>query len=168
MKNSELTLNIIKKDNVNILGYKSIKQLSKLLAYSEPERIDDFYEFWKNWFEDKIPGEKFTVIMSETKNSEVIGVVRFWKSPYCNNKWLIEGLEVIENKRRLGIGSKLVKEGIKNLILMKVPEVYVHIKNNNYKSINLHLKLDFKEISKGSRNSFGNYNDNINEYVLNL
>lgn len=87
-----------------------MEQLSKVLTYSEPENFEDCLRWWEEWFLDKIPGDKLTIIAEE--QNTIVGVARFWKTPFCNNRWLIEGLEVIPPKRKKGIGKSIVIEGI--------------------------------------------------------
>ncbi|MCM1991619.1 GNAT family N-acetyltransferase [Oceanirhabdus seepicola] len=115
---------------------------------------------------DKIPGEKITIIAKE--KNEIIGVTRFWKTPFCNNKWLIEGLEVIPSKRRSGVGKSIVEHGISLLHDATDENIFVHISSRNVPSINLHESIGFKKISNGSINSFGDYKEHIDEYLLDL
>lgn len=49
--------------------------------------------------------------MMEISLTKSVGEVRLWRTPYCDHKWLIEGLEVIAPKREQGIGKLLVKKG---------------------------------------------------------
>ncbi|WP_017415793.1 GNAT family N-acetyltransferase [Clostridium tunisiense] len=141
-----------------------IKQLSQLLTYSEPENFEECKKWWEQWFSDKIPGEKLTIIAKEENN--IIGVTRFWKTPFCNNKWLIEGLEVIPLKRRKGVGKAIVIEGVRILRGITNEKIFVNISNKNIESKRLHEGLGFKKISSGSLNSYGEYRNHIDEYVL--
>lgn len=141
-----------------------IKQLSHVLTYSEPENFEQCGEWWGQWFSDKIPGDKLTIIAKEENN--IIGVIRFWKTPFCNNKWLIEGLEIIPPKRRKGIGKAIVIEGIGILREITNEKIFVNISNKNIESKRLHEGLGFKKISSGSINSYGEFRNHIDEYVL--
>lgn len=141
-----------------------IKQLSQVLTYSEPENFEECEKWWGQWFSDKIPGDKLTILAKEENN--IIGVVRFWKTPFCNNKWLIEGLEVIPPKRRKCIGKAIVTEGIRILKGITNEKIFVHIASENIESKRLHEGLGFKKISNGSINSYGKFRNHIDEYIL--
>jgi ribosomal protein S18 acetylase RimI-like enzyme len=92
--------------------------------------------------------------------------VRFWRSPYCDNKWLIGGLEVIATERRKGIGKSMVAEGIRILQSRTGEKIFVHIADKNTPSIKLHEGLGFKKINSGSINSYGDFREHVCEYVL--
>ncbi|SHK29553.1 Ribosomal protein S18 acetylase RimI [Hathewaya proteolytica DSM 3090] len=143
-----------------------IEQLSHVLTYSEPENFDDCVKWWKSWFSDKIPGEKLTIIAQEQNN--IIGVARLWKTPFCDNKWLIEGLEVIPNERRKGIGKSIVIEGIRILRETTNERVFVHIANKNIPSIKLHERIGFKKVGSGIINSYGDFRGHVSEYALEI
>lgn len=148
-----------------------VESLAGLLSYEETERFDELKVFWCRWLLDKIEGEKITVIAEETYkegNQEIVGVVRFWKTPYYNNKWLIEGLEVILHKRRQGIAEQMIQYGLKELRQKGVKEIAVNIRNNNIPSIKVHEKLGFIKVSSGAINSYGDYKKHIDEYNLHL
>lgn len=151
----------IKRKEINI---KLMEQLSKVLTYSEPKNFEECLCWWGEWFSDKIPGVKLTIIAEEQKN--IVGVARFWKTPFCNNKWLIEGLEVIPPKRKKGIGKSIVIEGIRLLRGITDEQVFVHINNKNTASIRLHEEIGFKKISNGSINSYGDFRSLVDEYLL--
>lgn len=171
MGSLQLTLNniiikILDKNKYNDELDKYIERLANVYADSEPERYQDFEDFWSDWFNDKILGNKITIIAIH--NEETVGTARFWQSPYCNNKWLIEGLEVIETYRKKGIGKSIVNYGINELIKNNIDKVYSHIKNNNAPSIALHKGLGFKANCSGYIDSFGTYREYGKEYVLAL
>ena len=107
-----------------------------------------------------------TIDSSIKEKDYIIGVTRFWKTPYCNNKWLIEGLEVIPPKRKLGVGKSIVKHGISLLHELTDENIFVNISNKNIPSIKLHESLGFKKISNGSINSLGDYRENIDQYLI--
>lgn len=141
-----------------------IKKLTEVLTYSKPEALQDCIKFWEDWFSDKIPGEKLTIIAEDNKS--ILGLTRFWRSPFCNNKWLIEGLEIIPTRRKGGIGKAIVNYGIILLRKYDIDKVFVHIANNNLPSIRLHESLGFQKISNGSINSYGDYREHIDEYLI--
>lgn len=153
-------MNITKED----VNKELIKQLSLVLTYSEPENFKECEKWWEQWFSEKIPGDKLTIIAKEENN--IIGVTRFWNTPFCNNKWLIEGLEVIPPKRRKGVGKAIVTEGISILKGITNEKIFVNISNKNIESKRLHEGLGFKKISIGSLNSYGEFRNHIDEYVL--
>jgi RimJ/RimL family protein N-acetyltransferase len=155
---------LIRKIEAEDINKHLMEQLSRVLTYSEPENFKDCFEWWKKWFSDKIPGEKLTIVAEEKDN--VIGLTRFWKTPYCDNKWLIEGLEVISPERKKGIGKSIVMEGIRILHNITNEPIYVHIANNNIVSIKLHESIGFKKISSGSINSYGDFRSHVDEYLL--
>ncbi|WBW99312.1 GNAT family N-acetyltransferase [Oceanirhabdus sp. W0125-5] len=155
---------IVEKINKDDVNEQLIQQLAKVLTFEEPENFTSCIKWWNEWFTDKIPGEKITIIAKE--KNQVIGLTRFWKTPFCYNKWLIEGLEVIPPKRRSGVGKAIIKYGISLLNDVTDEKVYVHISNKNIPSIKLHESIGFKKISNGSINSFGDYREHIDEYLL--
>lgn len=145
-----------------------IAQLAELLAEEEPDRINDFMMFWKDWFQDKQNGNRFTIIAKESTGDKVIGVARFWQSPYCDNKWLIEGLQVFSSRRGKGVGRALVEHGIKKLKEKNVEHMYVHILRGNTASESLHKRAGFVKVAKGTKNSLGFFRQNLDEYCLRL
>lgn len=147
---------------------ETVSQLATLLAEEEPDRINDFTMFWKDWFQDKQKGNRFTIIAKEAAGNKIIGVARFWQSPYCDNKWLIEGLQVLSCRRGEGVGKSLVKNGIKLLKEKDVEYLYVHILRGNVASESLHKSVGFTKIAKGINNSLGFFRQNIDEYCLRL
>lgn len=179
MDNADFVLNYVinKEENVyiktidsycNSQAMETIESLARVLCFEEPEMMEISKQFWIDWLDNKIEGEKITVVaqeINEDNDKKFVGVVRFWKTPYCNNKWLVEGLEVILPERRKGIGKSMVQYGLEILIEMGVKEVSVHIRNNNIASIRLHESLGFIKVSSGSINSFGDFREHIDEYV---
>jgi len=138
-----------------------------LLASEEPSRYDDLLRFWIVWFRNDIPGPKITVV-AETDSGRMIGVVRLWCSPYCEQKWLIEGLEVHPKWRRRGIAEQLLLTGISHLARQSVSAVWSHIRHDNEPSIRLHQKVGFRLVCQGYINSWGDYRANGSEYMLTL
>ncbi|WMM23924.1 GNAT family N-acetyltransferase [Tissierella sp. MB52-C2] len=153
----------------NLEDNRIIDKLAGVLCFEEPEMIKKSKEFWNDWFSNKIEGDKITIVTEKTNKDNkqsLIGVVRFWKTPYCNNKWLIEGLEVIATERRKGIGRTMVKYGLDILRKSGIEKISVHIRNTNIPSIRLHKSLGFVKVSLGAIDSFGEFNENIDEYIL--
>lgn len=146
-----------------------VSQITYILSFDEPESLNDLTQFFYDWFSDKIPGQKVTIVAEEQNTDgsvQPIGVVRFWKTPYCQDKWLIEGLAVISSKRRLGIGRAMVEHGLEILRERGVDQVSANISNRNIASIKLHESLGFTKVSTGSLNSFGEWRDHVDEYSL--
>lgn len=158
-----ISIKRVEKTDVN---KQLIEQLSHVLTYSEPENFEGCVKWWESWFSDKIPGYKVTIIAKEQNN--IIGVERFWKTPFCNNKWLIEGIEVIPPERRKGVGKYIVTEGIRILRDTTNEKIFVHIANKNTPSIKLHEGVGFKKVSSGSINSYGDFRGHVDEYVLEI
>ncbi len=155
----------------NFHGDQIIDLLSKILCFEEPERIESIKKFWSEWLSNKIVGEKITIFAEEIdkdNKKNAVGVVRFWKTPFCNNKWLIEGLEVIKPKRGLGIGESMVQYGLNQLKINGIEKVSANIVNNNVASIKLHESLGFRKISTGSINSYGDYREHVDEYIFDI
>lgn len=95
-----------------------------------------------------------------------VGVVRFWQSPYCGGKWLVEGHEVIESRRRRGIATQMMSLGIDRLHQAGVPSTCTS-KDDNVPSIRTHAKLGFRPVSQGSYvSSYGEPRTGGSEYVL--
>lgn len=88
------------------------------------------------------------------------------EDPYCGDKWLVEGLEVIAPKRKLGIGKALVEEAIRLLRHCGVDSISANISKSNVASIALHRSLGFEKSSSGALNSYGKYRQHLDEYVL--
>lgn len=143
-----------------------ISILTGLYAQGDKNWEAELAEFWQDWFSAKIPGVKMTLVAIEKEVP--IGAVRLWQSPYCDHKWLVEGLEVLESARRRGIGEALVRRGIELLRERGQQTLFAHIHRNNTASINLHHKLGFHLVSEGYINSWGEPRDNGNEYRLKL
>ncbi|MBL4936839.1 GNAT family N-acetyltransferase [Clostridium sp. YIM B02515] len=158
-----VSINKLEKSEVN---KQVIEQLAQVLTYLEPENFGDCVKWWEGWFSDKMPGDKFTFI-AEVQNN-IIGVVRFWKTPFCNNKWLIEGLEVIPPERKKGVGRSIITGGIHILRDSAIEKIYVHISDKNIPSIKLHEVIGFKKIKSGVINSYGDFRGHVSEYVLDL
>ena len=152
------------------ISEQRIRDLTRVLSYDEPAHEDSARTFWLGWFSEKIEGEKRTVVAEKhdatTNISEIVGVVRLWRTPYVNHKWLIEGLEVISTRRRQGIGKSLLEKAIELLSAEGVDKVSVNISRNNTASVNLHISLGFEKSSTGSLNSYGNYRQNVDQYSL--
>lgn len=154
----------IRKVEIVDINKQLMEQLSQVLTYEEPENFKECLKWWEGWFFDKVPGDKLTIVAEEQNN--IIGVTRFWKTPYCSDKWLIEGLEVIPPKRRRGIGRAIVMEGIFILQNISKEKIFVNIANENIASIKLHEGIGFKKISNGAINSYGDYRSHIDEYLF--
>lgn len=146
-------------------------KLAKVLFDQEPDGVEESEEWWINWLEDKIPGDKLTIVaeIPIPHNERVpVAVVRFWRTPYVENKWLIEGLEVIASYRQRGLAREMVKYGLGLLAERGVTTVSANIDQQNIPSIKLHESLGFRKVSTGSVNSLGDYREHIDEYRLSL
>lgn len=159
-----MSLMCIRKVEMEDINKQLMEQLSHVLTYEEPESFQECLKWWEGWFSDKIPGDKLTIIAQEQNN--IIGVTRFWKTPFCNNKWLIEGLEVIPTERKKGIGKSIVMEGIRILRNTTNENIFVNIANKNIASIKLHEGIGFTKISSGTINSYGDFRGHIDEFML--
>lgn len=144
--------------------------LTTVLCGDDKELFDDLKTFWTRWFTNKIEGNKITVFAQVHKDDVEIpvGVVRFWSTPYLDGKWLVEGLEVLESHRKKHVGLNMMELGLSEIKNMNIGAVSANIDNENIASIELHKKLGFKKVSEGSLNSYGDYREHIDEYVLNL
>lgn len=141
-----------------------IQELSKVICYENIKDLDKCINFWTNWLYNEIPGEKLTIVAKYKKN--IVGVVRIWNSPFCEDKWLIEGLHVITPRQGYGIEKTIVKYAIDTIRDMTNSDIYVHLNNENIESISVHEGLGFKKISTGCINSFGQVKENYDEYIL--
>lgn len=148
--------------DIQLATENDIEALSSLYA-AGPEDLEGLRSFWQKWFTE-IPGEKLTLVATQGR---FLGAVRLWKSPYCNDKWLVEGLEVAREHRRQGIGETLVCRGIE-ILKQRSDWLYAHIHNANIASINLHVKLGFIPLYQGYLNSWGEPRSNGREYGLKL
>lgn len=148
-----------------------LEGLSKILSDDEPEGIESVREFWHDWFSERIEGEKFTIVAAERgamDDQKFLGVVRLWRTPYCGNKWFIEGLEVIAPKRKQGIGQALVRKAIGLLVNAGYHSVSANIRRDNWSSVALHRSVGFSKFSTGATNSYGEYRHYSDEYVLRI
>ncbi len=171
MKNSDnLHMDVVCNTDDSIAKLKFVDDIAKLLARGDMDDYNNLSEWLRKWHNDEIPGEKITISMFEMINNshDIVGVIRLWKSPYCNEKWLIEGLEVEENSRRKGYGERLISKGIEELMKRNIKNIYANIHNKNNPSISLHEKLGFELESEGCNNSFGDLRENNNQYKLHL
>ncbi|MEG0773894.1 GNAT family N-acetyltransferase [Clostridium sp.] len=159
-----MSLISIRRIRVEDISKNLMEQLSTVLTYEEPQNFGNCFKWWETWFSHEIPGDKITIIAE--KEDSIVGVVRFWRTPFCNNKWLIEGLEVISPERKKGIGKSMVLEGIDMLRNTTNEEIFVHIANKNTASIKLHESIGFKKVSTGSINSYGYFRAHVDEYLL--
>lgn len=156
--------------SINHDNNRAIGDLAEVLSYEEPEMLETYKGFWNDWLSNKIIGEKITIVAEQTDNSNqrLVGVVRFWKTPYCNDKWLIEGLEVISIMRRKGIGGSMVSFGLNKVKELGIKNISANISTINTASIRLFKSLGFTKISSGSINSYGDYREQVDEYSLTL
>jgi L-amino acid N-acyltransferase YncA len=161
-----MSLMCIRKVEMEDVNKQLMEQLSQVLTYEEPENFEECLKWWEEWFSNKIPGDKLTIIAKAQNN--IIGVKRFWKTPFCNNKWLIEGLEVISPERKKGIGKSIVMEGIRILQNTTNEKIFVNIANKNIASISLHEGIGFKKISNGAINSLGDFKGHVDEYLIEI
>lgn len=167
-----------------------IEPLAQCLACSKPDRLDDFRAFWDDWAAGRIPGCKITVVAWEggpplpcagsaahtgftdgnPSLPTALGVVRLWESPYCGDKWFVEGLEVLESHRRRGIATKMMERAIRELRSMNATEtLYAHVRDGNEASIRTLRRLGFVCVSQGHYiSSCGEPRDNGSEYALSL
>lgn len=132
-----------------------IQQLSILLAEEEPERLEDFNRFWKDWFNGVIPGEKHTLIAE--KEGKIVGVARLWKTPHLSLGYLVEGLQVARDYRKQGVGKKLLKDAENYLREKGEQYIYSGTYEDNTASIKTHLSAGFVLDSREPLNSFGHY-----------
>lgn len=130
---TDIALSLI--EECGVLPASWLEALSLCLAGSEPERLGEFRDWWRDWFAGVVPGRKLTVVAWEGEGpppcagrvTAAVGVVRFWESPYCGGKWFVEGLEVIENRRRQGVATRMMLLGIERLGLAGVRALHAHI-----------------------------------------
>ncbi|WP_350344784.1 GNAT family N-acetyltransferase [Proteinivorax tanatarense] len=143
-----------------------IEKMAMVYCYEEPGQIESVKEYWSNWLTGENEGDKLTVVAEDIKEQCLAGVVRFWKTPHCGNKWLIEGLEVIKPKRKSGLGKSMVEYGLNFLKSKGVDKISANISSKNVASIKLHESLGFKKISSGAINSYGDFRPYMDEYQL--
>lgn len=153
------TLNSIDVPNAEQLS----SDLATLLADGVEADFADFKQFWIDWFNGKFGSQIYTQVYYQ--NNIPAGVVRLWNR---DDIWLIEGLYVPTAFRRQGIAEKLLAQAIQVAKENKFDKLFSNIKNTNTASINLHTKLGFTLLEKGTKDSFGNYEDSLNKYVLDL
>ncbi|MGL4338436.1 MAG: GNAT family N-acetyltransferase [Turicibacter sp.] len=142
-----------------------ITQIAHVLTYEVPQSFETCKDNLNEWFYDEIPGEKMTIIA--TIDDEIVGIVRFWKTPYYQDKWLIEGLKVMRTTRRQGIATKMIQYGITQFREKTSDDLFVNIANYNIASQKLHQKLNFIKCMNGGVNSLGHACDYIEHYQYN-
>lgn len=141
-----------------------IQHIVAIFNLESDEEKESHVDFFKRWFNDDLPGDKLTVLA--LSDDKVIGITRFWSTPYCDNIWLNEGLEVSLPERRSGIGSLIVLHGLKELKNRGLTHVFANIDNSNIPSVGLHEKIGFSKLSSGSLNSFGEFRQHIDRYEI--
>lgn len=87
---------------------------------------------------------KTDFIASAYMEEELVGSLRI---KYINNSYELKDMFIIENKRNLGIGKKLVIETLKFLIMKKKP-IILYVDPNNLIAIKLYTKLGFILVKK--------------------
>lgn len=153
---------IIEKLDSKTFDNQVIIKIAELLSDEYPDEFKSLKKFFKDWFTDIIPGEKMTFVARI--DEKLIGIVRFWKSPYLHDYWLIEGLEVLKPYRRMGVATKLLEAGSEEFTQITHENLYVHIMNYNTASQKIHQKLNFVKCSCDGRDSFGTKRKNLERY----
>lgn len=141
-------------------------QVASLLSEEEPERSQELETWTKDWLEDRVPGDKMTVVHLE--GDHVIGVIRFWSTPHVNDAWYLEGLQIRASRRNQGIGTAMVTCGLKYLKAAQVAAVYVNVHKDNLASIRVHEKAGFQKLESVAINSFGDVRPQNSYYVKTL
>ena len=142
------------------------RPIATFLSRAHQEEVEEGVAFFNKWFHQDIPGEKWTLII--TKGDQVLSLTRLWKTPYCGNIWLHEGLEVHEDLRRKGLAKALTKLAMSLLKERQEEALQANIHRSNRASISLHTSLGFEEVSQGSLNSFGDFITSTNRYRIKL
>ncbi|MCK8061147.1 MULTISPECIES: GNAT family N-acetyltransferase [unclassified Fusibacter] len=145
-------------------GPAIIDNILNVFEYEYDEEKQSNAKWFSDWFNGIVKGEKFTVIALQ--DEKIIGICRFWSSPFCDNEWLIEGLETKKCYRNIGLAISMINYGINELKNREVSKIQSNIDYRNLPSIRLHEKLGFQLISNGSNNSFGDFRENSNRYQL--
>lgn len=162
----DLVLDIVTNEDSLEKKMASVDDISRLLSCGTKEGYLENLEFFEKWHKDVIPGDKITLALYEENGNEqqIVGVLRMWQSPYCDNKWLLEGIEVKLDKRRHGYGKYMVDKGLSLLKEKAVKEVYLNINHKNRASHQLAMGLGFEKCSEGCKNSFGHELKTSNHY----
>lgn len=141
-----------------------INNVLNLFEYEDENEKQSNAKWFSDWFNGVVKGDKFTVVASQ--NEKIIGMCRFWCSPFCDDEWFIEGLETKKEYRNFGLATSILIHGFDELKSREVTKIQSNIDYRNLPSIKLHEKLGFQLISKGSNNSFGDYRENMYRYQL--
>ena len=136
---------IIEQLDSKVVDNELIIKIAELLSDEYPDEFESLKKFFKDWFTDTIPGEKMTFVARI--DEKLVGVVRFWKTPYLHDHWLIEGLEVLKPYRRMGFATKLLQAAIEVFTKMTNENLYVHIMIYNTASQKVHQRLNFVKCS---------------------
>jgi len=156
----------IKIINTSDVGPAITENVLSVFEYETEEERQSNAIWYSDWFSGVIKGEKFTVIAAQ--NDKIIGVCRFWSSPFCNSEWFIEGLETNKCYRNLGLATSMINYGLNELKSRGESRIQSNIDYRNLPSIRLHEKLGFQLISTGSNNIYGDYRENTNRYLLRI
>ncbi len=137
----------------NTLSSQEIIDLAEVMASEEPERFDEFIDWIKNEFNKLNPNTKqYTFAILENK---IIGFVRIWNSPFIH-RFINDGIVIKRKYQNLGIGKKLLEEGLKTAKNMGAKKVIAHIHKDNLSSIKIHEFNNFIKKEAAKIDSYGN------------
>lgn len=97
-----------------------------------------------DWFKNKIHSNNSCFYMVEDNNNEIIGFVRFDKTPEC-----LISINLSPNARGKGLGSRIIESAsLKFLQDNQESKIFAIIKHSNIASLKSFIKAGYKEIDK--------------------
>lgn len=166
----DLILDIVTHEDALEKKMTAADDTARLLSCGTQDGYLENLAFLEKWHKDDIPGEKVTLSLYESDNDirTLVGVLRIWRSPYCEDKWLLEGLEIALDKRRQGYGHRLVEAALTLLREKGIKTAYLNINSRNKVSHQLAIDMGFEQCSTGCTNSFGHELTTSNHYKYDL
>ncbi len=79
-----------------------------------------------------------------------------------SKKGHVVSIAVLPESQRRGVGSALMKEAMKSMLLHKTKECYLEVRVSNVPAVNMYKKLEFQIV----RTKHGYYADREDAYVM--
>lgn len=149
LKEKTLNDNNIKLKYIDALPDEdTMNKLAKMRAYMgyRSGSFDEAYKYWQKFFTPRKMRKRFVVVAEDKEDIEkFIGSVEFSRELDIWTNWFIRALRVMEDYRRLGIGTAMEQYGFEIIKKEKGEAAFAAINNTNNPSIGLHEKLGFKK-----------------------
>jgi RimJ/RimL family protein N-acetyltransferase len=128
-----------------------------VLSNQNPERLPETIDYFRRELGELDPERHFLV--AAYAGAELVGFSRFVSCP-GTGMWWCRGLEVIPEWQRRGIGTRLLKTGLKHLVSLGVKEVRSATSPGNRASEATHAKAGFRLFAREGEDFDGQWRDN--------